>query len=138
MADTSPHFRNRELRERADYIFCGLEYEDVPLDEWFGDEFEYADDGKTPLLAWERETIGRDIMQGFEVVASDRLALFSTIGGGLCVERHVCLDTEDDDAETIDFYSINMYNGEITTENGFSYDSIRQDFENRFKIVEDI
>lgn len=138
MAETSSDFCNWELRERADRIFYGIAYEDVPLHEWFGDELEYADEGKEPLLAWERETIGRDIMQGLEVVASDRIALFRKISGELCMERHVCLDTEDDDEETIDFYSMNMYSGEIAAENGMSYESIAQDFENRFRIVEDI
>lgn len=140
MAEFSPYdHTDQDLRERVDRLFQGTDYVSATVGEWLGDEDMDRDgDGKKPLLVWERELLGRDIIQGLEVTASDRLALLEQMSGELIMERYVCLETEDDDCETEDSFSMNMYNGDVYYEDQACHDTAATEFMKRFKIVEDI
>jgi hypothetical protein len=139
MADASPERMNQELCHRVDQLFYGTDYVSIPVSEWLGDnDGERDSEGKKPLLVWERELLGRDIFRGLEVMASDRVALLEQKSGELIMERYVCLETENDDEETEDYFSLNMFNGEIYYEDQENHDNAIQEFTERFRIVEDI
>lgn len=139
MADASPERMNQELCRRVDQLFYGTDYISIPVSEWLGDnDGERDSEGKKPLLVWERELLGRDIFRGLEVMASDRLALLEQKSGEFIMERFVCLETENDDEETEDYFSLNMFNGEIYYEDQENHDNAIQEFTERFRIVEDI
>lgn len=135
MADTSPHYVNEGMRERIDRLFYGLEYEVMPVDEWLEGDTEPAPE---PLSVWYRELLGRDILRGHEVTAQDTLVVSAKACGELIMERFVYLDTEDDDEVTIDHYVLNMYSGEIDALYPEGQQYPVQNFENRFRIVEDL
>lgn len=121
-----------------DQLFYGTDYESVPVTEWLGGQEERDVDGKKPLMVWERELLGRDIIRGLEVTASDRLAMLELASGSYVIERYVCLETEDDDEEIEDCFSMNMVNGEIYYEDQSHHENALEEFTKRFRIVEDL
>ena len=135
MSETSPHYLNGELLSRVEQLFDGLSYENILLEDWLDDETATVDD---PLLIMSREIYGRDILHGPEVTAEDTLLVSQLACGKLIIERIVYLETEDDDEETIDHYALNMYSGEIDALYPEGQQYPVQNFENRFRIVEDI
>lgn len=139
MSDASPDYLNQELRQRVDQVFYGSDYESAPASDWLeDDEEEYDLEGYKPLLAWEREAIGRDIFNSLEVTVTDKLALLESVTGELVMERVVFLETENDEGDEEDCLTMNMYDGQIFYENEVRHETAAQEFNNRFRIVEDL
>lgn len=140
MADAFPDHANVALRERIDNLFYDLDYDySIPADEWYGgNEDEYDNEDEKPLMYLEREILGRDIFNGLEIIATDQLALIELASGKWIIERHVCLETENDNEEIEDYFSINMYSGEIYYDDMSKHDIAQHEFEKRLRMVEDI
>lgn len=123
------------MRGRVDRVFYGTEYTGIDVEEWLDEELE---EDQEPLLIMSREALGRDILRGLEVTAQDTLIVSSLPCGQWIMERFVYLDTENDEEETVDHYALNMYSGEIDALYPMGQQYPVQNFENRFRIVEDI